>query len=442
MKNKGLLFLTSAVVLLGAYAYFGEFKKEIHEQAEKEKKSQIVTLKKDQIQKIIIQTSGEALNLSRSKNGWDISGPLSDEADNDIVESLLDQVVQEKAVDRISITPAVDIAQYGFSVPLGSITFVDNKEEKQMIVVSSQKNFEGLYFLRKDQDSEILTSGDSWFTVLTKPAAGFLNLKMFRFLASQVDQIEIQSSQDRFSLNYKEAAWRSTLRPELELDQNQVREILSQVSLAKGIELLKDSPRGKPSMSIGFKGDKLNWQATFFKDPKSKDWLVKISNPELVIRFGPQILEKLTDLQLFDLRDKTRPFQFSKEDVTQVQWKTALKSQKIKKDKTVWVLDPPDQNFELDPGSVTLLLDKLKNLKVYQYMKKPIAQAELSQSIELRNEKNEVIFSFQWSEFKDHEGYAKSSQYKEVFMMDDAQVNQLGLHNLVKSKNKTEKAEP
>ena len=442
MKNKGLLFLTSAVVLLGAYAYFGEFKKEIHEQEEKEKISQIVTLKKDQIQKVIIQTSGETLNLSRSKNGWDLSGLLNDEADNDIVESMLDQVVQEKAVDRISITPAVNVSQYGFSVPLGSITFIDNKEEKQSIVVSSQKNFEGLYFLRKNQDSEILTSGDSWFSFITKPAAEFLNLKLFRFLPSQVDQIEIQSSQERFSLNYKDGAWKSVLKSELDLDQNQIREILTQVSLAKGIELLKDFPRGKPSMSIGFRGDKLNWQAAFFKDSKSKDWLVKTSNPELSIRFGPQTLEKLTDLRLFDLRDKTLPFQFSEEDVTQIQWKTALKSQKIKKDKTFWILDPQDSNFELDPGSVTLLIDKLRNLKVYQYMQRPNDKADLSQLIELKDEKDQVLFSFQWSEFKNHEGYAKTSLSKEVFMMDDAQVNQLGLHNLVKLKNKTEKAEP
>lgn len=442
MKNKGLLFLTSAVVLLGAYAYFGEFKKEIHEQAEKEKKSQIVTLKKDQIQKIIIQTAGETLSLSRSKNGWDLSGKLNDEADNDIVESMLDQVVQEKAVDRISITPAVDVSQYGFSVPLGTITFIDNKDEKQSIVVSSQKNFEGLYFLRKNQDSEILTSGDSWFSFITKPAAGFLNLKLFRFLPSLVDQIEIQSNQDRFTLNYKEAFWKSALRPEFELDQNQIREILSQVSLAKGVELLKSAPQGKPVMSISFKGEKLDWLASFFKDSKSKDWLVKISNPELAIRFGPQTLEKLTDLRLFDLRDKTLPFQFSKEDVTQIQWKTALKSQKIKKERTFWVLDPQDPNFELDPGSITLLIDKLKNLKVYQYMQKPNDKAELSQSIELKNEKGEVVFSFQWSEFKNHEGFAKTSLSKEVFMMDDAQINQLGLHNLLKSKNKTEKVEP
>lgn len=442
MKNNGLLILTSAVLVLGAYAYFGEFKQEIQEQVEKEKKSQIVTLKKDQIQKIMIQTSGESLTLSRSKNGWDLSGPIQDEADNDVVESLLDQVVQEKAVDRISITPAVDVAQYGFSVPLGSITFIDNKEEKQTIFVSSQKNFEGLYFLRKNQESEILTSGESWFSFLTKPAVGFLNLKLFRYLPSQVDQIEIQSKQDRFLLLYEQALWKSTLKPEYVLDQNQIREILSQVSLAKGIELLKNPPQGKPTMSVSFKGEKINWQASFFKDSKSKDWLVKISNPDLSIRFGPQTLEKLADLHLIDLRDKTLPFQFNKEDVTQIQWKTSLKSQKIKKDKTLWLLDPIDSKFELDPGSVTLLLDKLKNLKVYQYMQKPVDKAQLSQSLELKNDNGEIIFSFQWSEFNNHEGYAKSSLSKEIFMMDDAQVNQLGLHNLVKSKNKTEKAEP
>ncbi len=75
-------------------------------------------------------------------------------------------------------------------------------------------------------------------------------------------------------------------------------------------------------------------------------------------------------------------------------------------------------------------------------MQKPNDKAELSQSIELKNEKGEVVFSFQWSEFKNHEGFAKTSLSKEVFMMDDAQINQLGLHNLLKSKNKTEKVEP
>ena len=56
MKFKGTWVLFLVVLLLGAYAYFGEYKQEIDEQKKKEEETSLVTSKVDQISSIGLVT--------------------------------------------------------------------------------------------------------------------------------------------------------------------------------------------------------------------------------------------------------------------------------------------------------------------------------------------------------------------------------------------------
>lgn len=419
IKNKGFILLLCAVLGLGFYAYFGEYKREINEAESKKKLTQIITLPKDQIQRIEIVTASQKLKLTRTPDGWNLSGPIEDQADNEIVESLLDQVMMEQSVDQISVTPAVDLHQYGLNPSLGSISFEDNLGNKQTVEVSVKKNFEGLYFLRKDKQDQILTSGDSWFSFLSKPIEGFRNLKLFRSMISKVNEIKVANITNQIHLKNNQGVWQAVGYEGLQLDQNAVREILTQVSTSKGIEPLKQKPSGKTLMTLELLGDDLKFKSDFYQDTKSKDLLVTMNTPSINIRFGPQVMEKLRDIRVIDLRDKTLPFQFDNSKVSTIEFKTKLKRHKIVKTNGTWSTK--------DSSMVEDLLKKVKSLKVYNYLDSDSKEQTMTYEIALSDQESRPVFQFSWSDIKNHEAYAKTSVSDEIFQMDDAQIIRLEL---------------
>ena len=169
MKNRNLVLLSIIVLVLGIYAYFGEYKREINEEKHKEIESKIVTLAKDQIQKIELKKGpGATIVLERTVDGWNILSPVRDQADNEIVDGFLEQITGEKAVDQI-VPVSADLSEYGLKPSLGTVILVDNSNRKLEIEISTKKNFEGLVYLRKNQENKILTSSQTWTTFLTKP---------------------------------------------------------------------------------------------------------------------------------------------------------------------------------------------------------------------------------------------------------------------------------
>ncbi|MFN9067898.1 MAG: DUF4340 domain-containing protein, partial [Bdellovibrionales bacterium] len=171
----------------------------------------------------------------------------------------------------------------------------------------------------------------------------------------------------------------------------------------------------------------------FFLEKESKNLLVNVSDPILSLKFGPQTLEKLKDLTLFDLRNKSEVFDFDKSQVERIEWTTPLKKQAIVKSSGIWKQQPEDNNFRVDQKAGEQLMDKLRNLKVYRFVKSPPTQINLQNKIKLLDADSKTVFELSWTEFKNFEAWSKSSLSSEVFQMDDAQMSRLGLSDIIQS---------
>lgn len=440
MKNKGALVLGGMVLLLGIYAYFGEYKREINEVASKEAENKIVALKKDQVQKIELKKgNGTPVILEKTVNGWNVLSPVQDQADNEIIEAFLDQISSEKAVDKI--TPKTDdLSEYGFKPAIGIITLVDNKNQKQQIEVSVKKNFEGLVFLRRDQEKEILTSSQTWTSFLTKPLDQFRNLKLFRGSISKVDIIHLENSKGKSVFRYTDGFWFSPQRTDWKIDQNAVREILTQATAAKGTAVMNEKslgPVGAHLLTLEFGFGKGSWKGLLHQDTKTKDVIGALSPERMIIRFPPQTLEELRSKKLIDFRDKAEPFRMPNSQIQKIVAQTKLKSFVLVRnaEKNVWVLDRNDPEVVVDSTLAQNLVGNLRKMTVYKFREgSQTKKNDLNSQIQLFDEDNQLIFQMSWGDFKEHEGLAQTNLFKEVFLMDDAQINHLMLHEIVKPK--------
>ncbi|MFN8791979.1 MAG: DUF4340 domain-containing protein [Bdellovibrionales bacterium] len=431
MKNRGVVVLAGLVAILGLYAYFGEYRREIQQTEKKETDSKIISLKRDQVQKIILDKGNEKrIVLEKTTDGWNLTEPLKDQADNDNAEAFLDQITGEKAVDVIEVSEDTKWDQYGLQSPLGTVKLVTNTESSQTIVVSPRKNFEGLVFVRREQEAKVLTSSAVWIDFLSKNVDFYRNLKIFRPLISKVDYIKVKNEKDTFELRYQNEQWQSVLHPEWKMDQNAIREILTQVSSVKGTGLTEKKPSGSPKLRLEFRMGSEKWSGDLYKD------VVVAQPPGFNISVGPQTLEKFLTLDLLQLRDKTGPFKFEKDLVEKIRVKTALKSFVLIRKGEGWELEKPDDQVVVNSSTADELVEKLRRLEVYRYLAKVPALPPMFSEIQLLDEKGNLVFQLNWSDFVDHAAYSKTNVFSEVFQIDDAQVNRLLLTEIVKPKPK------
>jgi hypothetical protein len=438
MKNKGLIILGGLVVALGLYAYFGEYKREIKEEVKKETDNQIVKFKKDQIQKIELK-KGEAapVVLERTIDGWNLTSPIQDQADNETIDSFLEQIVGEKAVDQIDIKGSSSDAEYGFKPSLGEITLINNTNEKQRIEVSTKKNFENLVFLRRDSEKKVLTSSQTWTTFLTKPTDQFRNLRLFRGSLSQVNRIRLENSKGSAEFRYNDGAWFAPQKTEWKIDQNAVREILTQANTAKGTETIPEKKLGSVGshlLTLEFGSEKANWKALLHQDKNSKDVIAAIAPERMIIRFAPQTLEDLRSKKLIDFRDKTDPFHFQSDQIKKIVARAKVKTFTLVKNEGNWYLEKKDPKSIVNSTLAQDLIGKLSRLTVYHYIEGKQPKPNFDSEIQLFDDANQLVFQMSWSEFKDHEGFAQTNLFKEVFQIDDAQIHHLSLHEILTPK--------
>lgn len=433
MKNKGTLLLAGAVLALGLYAYFGEYKREIRETERKQTESKIITLNRDQIQKIIFDKGlPNPITLERGADGWSLVLPAQDQADNDVVEAFLDQIMGEKSSASVGEGAQIKWSEYGLDQPMGSVILETNSGAKQIVTVSMKKNFEGLPFLRRDEESRILVGNLVWIDFLTKSVDHFRNLKVFRNQISKVDLIKVRNAQGEFELKNKEAQWVSSSHSQWKLDQNAVREILTQLSLAKGKTLLETKPNATPIMTVELGMEQDRWKGQFYKES------VMIQPLNLHISLELQALDNLKTTDLLKLRDRTVPFKFDRDSVTRIKVKNPLKNYVLLKKNNNWELEKADKNFIVNQEKAQDLPERLHRLEVYKYVKTPPKSiSNLSSHVELLSDDGKVILKLSWSDFKDHEAWATTNIVDETFQIDDAQINRLGLNEIVKAHEKT-----
>lgn len=420
MKNKNVLILAGFVLVLGLYAYFGEYKREIREMTEKETAAKIITLNRDQVNKLVVDKLTSKIVLEKSTDGWNVVEPIRDQADNEVIEAFLDQAFGEKSVDLIGGDSSIKWEEYALVNPMGHLIFETNLGQQQRITVSTRKNFEGLVYLRRDQENRILTSSAAWQNYLSNDVNYFRNLKVFRFQVSKVDGVIYQNPKTRFEIKHKEGEWIAPVHPDWKLDQNAIREILTQTSVTKGLGLNDKKPKGSPLMSLEFLMEKERWQGQFYKES------AVINPPSLNLRMAPEALSKLRDLKLVELRDKTVPFKFQRDLISKIHVKNPLKSFQLVKVNDQWQLEKPDLSLTVDSLMAQNFIERIHRLEVYQYADNaPFASTPMNSEIQLLDEKNKIIFQLNWSEFKKNAAYARTNLLSEIFKIDDAQMNRL-----------------
>lgn len=462
MKNKGTWILFLVVVLITAYAYFGEYKGKEKEKASQEAQAKIFKdLKMDQVNLIQLEKPNEKIVLSRSNEGWKVVEPITDGADSEGIESWLKQLAEEKTLTTAVEGPDIQWQFFGFDKNISKLTLTTTAGVASTVEISEKKNFENNTFIRYPQQNKVFVASSTWGGYAGKTIFDLRNKRVFRHQISNVQTVSVKNKKTAVVFENKEAKWINPSRPDWELDQNKVRESIAKLNEAQALEVLVESKDlqaqkakynfSQPDLTFNVKlADKV-WSA-WVVQTKDKHFIMKISEPELIVKVDNAFFDKFSSITPEAYRDTKLPFlTLDKTKVKAIDYETSLKKSSLIEKNGSWDLVKADQTVEVQQEKVQSLLDKLKELNALNYASdSELKKARLTQKVQLLDQEQKSVFELKMSEslkmkidnMDKNVRVAKTNLYKEPFIIEDSEIEKLQLNELTKIKvSKSEKSE-
>lgn len=302
MKLKGRSILILCLLALGSYTAYDLWK---DEQKEKKKltETQLMTLNFEQIHKLTIQRPSDRVLLERDETGWKLKEPLQDIADSGDVEDFIKSLVTERIFD-VAKEGEIDWELYGLSLPLGTLTLETNTGATQSFTVADKVNFEDKAFLRRDQEERVLLVNSLWQNRVRKTAIDFRQKRLLRANLAAVDELRIKNKAGEIWLQRVDGQWFNGKDKAQVLDQNKVREFLSDFAEARADEIYNNSEaKGrelKELFNANLRLDDKRWSAQILQDKSFKIYAL-VSEPSFFMRMEPGALDRFINAKVSEL---------------------------------------------------------------------------------------------------------------------------------------------
>lgn len=429
ISKKTNLFVYAAIVaLIGGYALYDNYSSEKQEKIKTET-SRIVPMEKEQIAKLSLQFRSDHVELEKTVDGWKMISPFQDLGNNPVIEEFIDGLVSEK-YSGIAAEGNFDQKTYGLEKPKGEFVITSNSGKTISIKIGHVKNFQGDSFLLLGDSGKVMIGSSTWQTKAEKTAVEFRDRRLMRKSNSKTDAVKVIFSGTSYLLEKKDSKWKLKEHPDWNLDQNKVREFLNKLNVTDAIEFVGEGkPKASELKKWGFLKPELLSIETYSEGQMT--WSAKIaqgndkvtralvSSPEFILKIAPSEMSSLAP-EPEKFRDKSEPFQFSKEKVKKI------------------VIHQGSDKIELEASSVEAhnLLKDLQKLELDRFESKVATDYE--NSIELLDQQGQEQFKFQWSkviEVKDKTTsrnvvYGRSSSYSGDFSLLESEIGVLKLDEL------------
>lgn len=443
----------SAVTLIAVASALLDYKREMDEEARKEEDALVLYLKNDQISEIeftmkdpssvLVQGREIVTNqftLKKNKEGWSFVEPWQEAADAESIEQFLNSLNGEKATEVVGLGESPDWAKFGLQKPRGSLSFKDQGGRTVKIDVSNRKNFEGGSYLRRNDENKVLVGSSGWNAKVEKKIFDFRDKRLLRLSSNQIEKFSVARGKEVFEFSFANGQWVLTSKPTWKLDPLRVKELLNSLTGNVIVEYFKEGsilPDDRKKFGVDrseiivkmLLRDNKNWQARV-GSLKGGVYPVEILDPPMIVAMAAVDGEKLFKLKAENLRDRTTPFEFDKDQVQKIELKVSEKSQALET-----MLEKKDQAF-------ASLIDKIRALEAMEFLEGTSeVPGGIRRTLQLRNGDGKILMELALgrSQKKKINGIekvyytAQSSLVNELMTIDEKRINELGIDQLMTS---------
>jgi hypothetical protein len=371
MRYWPTLVLALVLAGLGLYLYAIELpqKESLDRQDIADKK--VLLFDQDILSGLTLKTDQQELVFARtSEKGWVLTSPLSTEADQREVQSLIRALVTGMVTRSVEDRPT-NLSPYGLDRPVTTITVAAGTARETFLIGDSGPLTSTLYVLR-ESDRKVLLTNLAPKDFVNKTLMTFRRKDLLRVSQSDVDRIRLTYPTTEIVLyqgqEKPKSKWKLRYPIEAEADQNEVRALLFRLEDLKALGIVDPgserdalaktltSPKVKVTIHTA-DGDQT--VKLYQPDPASGEAFAETSSIGPLYRVNPTAIRDLTK-ELFTFQDK-RLLGIDFTDIAMLSVKTSTEDYVLINQQKEWVLE--DQpTAQLDQQVTDLFVSRVANV--------------------------------------------------------------------------------
>lgn len=356
---------------LGLYLYVIELpQKESHERQDIADKK-VLLFDQDTLSGLTIKTDQQELVFVRTLDkGWVLTAPLSTEADQREVQSLIRALVTGTVTRFVEERPT-NLSPYGLDNPVTTITVAAGAARETFSIGDSGPLTSTLYVLR-ESDRKVLLTNLTPKDFVNKTLMTFRRKDLLRLSPGDIDRIRLTYPTTEIVLyqgqEKPKSKWKIRYPIEAEADQTEARALLFRLEDLKALSIIDPGPERDalaktltvPNVKVTIHtADGDQTVKLYQPDPASGEAFAETSSTGPLYRINPTAIRDLTK-ELFSFQDK-RLLGIDFTDIAILSVKTPTEQYVLINQQNEWVLE--DQPAErLDQQAIDLFVSRVANV--------------------------------------------------------------------------------
>src|SRR3989440_211142 len=368
MKSKGLLTASFLLLLLTGVLWWSNKRAA---KADKEPiestTTKLVGIPEDQLQEIEIKRrSGETVRLQRNDSKWQITAPKSLPADADAVSSMV-STLSSLSSDRTVEDKATSLEQYGLIQPAIELEITDKNKKTSKLLVGDDTPAGTAVYAAIAGDVRVVALASYKKNSLDKSTNDLRDKRLLPFDADKVSSIELTAKKQTIAFGRSKDEWQIVKPKPFRADRLQVEELLRTLRDAKmDLGASEDEKKAAAAFSAGTplaaaKVTDVSGTQDLQVRKNKDDYYAKSSALAGVYKIssgtGPGL-----DKGLEDFRNK-KLFDFGFADPDKIEFHDGSKSYLLTHSGSDWL----SNGAKMDPGTVSALIDKIRDLSASKF---------------------------------------------------------------------------
>ena len=403
-----------AVFLVLAAAYLLLTWHQSKEAREKEEAKQLFPVKETDVSSIFLKRPSEEIRLVKEGKVWRLVQPLKEQADTVTLSSLVSALSHMRLARDLG--PQKDLTPFGLAQPALVISFTAGNKSHTLSVGKKIPGGQG-YYVRRDQDPQILIIPSSSKESLDRRLVDLRNRSLFDFTVEQVKALRVKTPKTQINIEKKGDHWLLAGKENFKIYPARLERLLRFVSLARVKEFVPNAAKdlkayglAPPHLTITVVTDQ-GEQRLFLGSRKKNECYARQGDQGPVVLMEDLILDLFTaplesvaalrknplwaqDRGVFPryLEDR-RLWTGEVKNVAAFTWGPPGNTWTAVQDKDFYKLTGPDKQEVRQPAiRAELALLKLQELETQDQKTTGAPEAKAKNSLELRDKSGQPIF--------------------------------------------------
>ncbi|MCC7404899.1 MAG: DUF4340 domain-containing protein [Bdellovibrionales bacterium] len=372
------------------------------------KKDRLFPWNEIDVVELSVTRSDESFTLIRDGYNWKLKKPVEDRTDDFMVGSYISSILSQdgKVVEENN----TNWKDYGLENATVQFEMVGKSNERRQIEVSSEKAYDGSFFIR--EGNRLLVGTSDWERIGQK-AIGELRDKKFFHSDKKISGFRLRVPKDKIDLTIKREGevWKADRQPDLPIAADEVDKFVLDSSNFKALDFVAEETEPKllahfgldqPDLVLeywldGADGPGPHWWMKVKRAPAGKEGFAYHSERATIYKIHEDTVRRFSK-NLSDFRDKKLPFKFVPDAVEKLSLKTSLTDLSLEKKDGKWTVTVPVAGKEVDQERVASLIQNLGELEARYFLgaKPGKGLQPPANRVVLKNSKGEALFELSW----------------------------------------------